>query len=195
MRASSPVVNAPSPSISPLVARAAPAQSADLQQWQDPTGAVLAQLGADGSFRAPFFRALAGSKASMASNGDTGGFLITTSADANKGVVIRAFSATQSANVFETQDSTGAGRVLITPAGTLQAPRVQATSNVATVTPLIVKGYTAQSANLQEWQDISATVLSLISTSGSFRTSGSIAAGLVAGLPGQLSAQSTAATT
>jgi len=44
----------------------------------------------------------------------------------------------------------------------------------ATVVPLTVEGFTAQSANLQNWSDATPTVLASISANGSFSTSGNI---------------------
>jgi len=56
-------------------------------------------------------------------------------------------------------------RAILTDGGT-----VEHKTGTATIIGLIIKGFTAQSANLQEWQDVSANILSTISENGYFTT-------------------------
>ncbi len=101
-----------------LVLQGVSGQTAAVFEVQNNTGtAVVSILAAGGSVRAGSFGSTTASKALLTANGDTGGFLLGTSNDANKGLVVRGFSATQSANLQDWQTSNGITRVGVTATG------------------------------------------------------------------------------
>lgn len=85
----------------------APSASGDALQILSSASAVLARIDVSGNIQSPAFLSTTAGKAVLRSNFDTGGFTITTGADANKGLVVKGNSATQSANPLEVQLSTG----------------------------------------------------------------------------------------
>lgn len=164
-----------------ITVKAAASQSADLQQWQDSSGAVIAAVTNTAKFAGAVFGAVAGGRSVLVSNGDNGGFVIQTQNDANKGLVIRRNSATQTANLFETQDEFGnvksrfdlTGNLFMSNSGTVISAnngRGQFVTSDATQTPIIAKGAASQTANLQEWQDSAGNVLANIKPDGRVRS-------------------------
>ncbi|MDQ5972582.1 MAG: trimeric autotransporter adhesin [Patescibacteria group bacterium] len=102
-----------------LVVRGAASQTANLQEWQDSTGSVLASINSSGFINSPRFKETA------------------------NGVVIGGAS-TPIAGVNVLAESTGSSNKV-----------------------LVVKGYTGQTANLQEWQNSAGTALATVSATGS----------------------------
>lgn len=113
---------------------------------------------------------------------------VTINAAGNKGLIIKGASS-QTANLTEWQDSTGAVAAKVDSIGSLTAANMttsgtlntnflgvyaaattsqQALLNTGTAARivLVVKGAASQSANLQEWQNSSGTVLANIASSG-----------------------------
>lgn len=173
----------------PLVVKGAASQSADLQQWQDSAGALLAQIASDGSVRsAQFFGSTVASKAKLFPNADTGGMLLVTSADTNKGLIIRRNSATQTADLLQTQNESGTPQISLmgnaTPkiyltsatygfhyndGTTATAGRLVAYSDGPPNVVGIIRGAAAQTGDLQQWQDSSGASLALVSSAGIIR--------------------------
>ena len=164
--------------------------SSTLANWQElltPTDTVTSVDGRIGTVT------LTDKYAQLATaNTFTGGVQqITTASAATKGLIVKG-STSQSANVFETQDSTGSVGAFIdsvgivnsnnatgfriassTYYGTLnggQTARVQAGSGVAANPHLVVRLVSGASGNLQEWQDASGTILSKIAVNGRLTT-------------------------
>lgn len=168
-------VAAPSPGLVPLVAKGAVSQTADLQQWQDSAGGILTAVTVSGTISrsgGSFLLApvsYATHHARFVAQG-TGQIPLVA-----KGI------ASQTANLQEWQDSTGAALARITNIGHVVTPSVL-TDNVlpnagttvlfgpstASVVKLTVRGAASQTANLQEWQSSSGGVLANIKSNGDF---------------------------
>jgi hypothetical protein len=158
------------------VIRGAVSQTANLQEWQDSTGAILASL--SGSGRIYTARTSAGSTSDFTATANFWSNNATT-----VGAIIRG-AVSQTANLQEWQDSAGTVKLQINKDGDLQlngnasiingggGPNLQfgsglvATARGASQIPLTLKGAASQSANLQEWQNSSGTVLASISSAG-----------------------------
>jgi hypothetical protein len=82
-------------------------QTGDLFEFRNSAySTVLGSMAADATLKFPALTSQAASKALLTTNGDTGGFLITTVAAANKGLVIKA-TASQTADLLQFQNSSG----------------------------------------------------------------------------------------
>ena len=106
---------------------------------------------------------------------------ITAASASTKPLIIKG-AASQTANLQEWQSSVGQSRIYVDSYGGLYSKTVTVISNDlngsgtalivltkdAAGTPLAVKGWTSQTANLQEWQNSSGTVLALVDASGNF---------------------------
>jgi len=124
----------------PFSVQGASGQTADLQQWQDSSGATVAYVNASGVLTAG--GSIYGGKLSGASLSWGNFVTILTSNWANG--TLPAFEMTSSGNN-----------------GTLGVYSSGAANKV-----LIVKGATSQTGDLQEWQNISGTVLAKVDSSG-----------------------------
>jgi len=119
--------------------------------------------------------------ATLNTNSDTGGLLINTAGAANKGLIIRG-AASQTANLQEWQESGGTvlSRIdtngsFITKSGVASGSQsfsgityngFSNPTGITSVPTLVVKAIGSQTANLQEWQDSSGTVITRIDSSG-----------------------------
>lgn len=158
-----------------LVVKSFAGQTATLQQWQDSSGAAVAQIDPTGIVRASIFGSIAGGKASFAANSDTGGFVLATGAAGNKGIVVRA-AVTQTANMMEFQDSSLVVQAKFDSAGNLSYRRAFNAANdfgatlsaapAASQIGLVVRGAVSQTSHLQDWQDSSGTVQTFINAAG-----------------------------
>jgi hypothetical protein len=162
-----------------IVIRGVASQTANLQEWQNDTGAVLSRVDANGFF-------------SIGSGTTPGGQLgITTTSATARGMVIRGF-ASQTANLQEWQDSAGTVITSISSSGSIvsntnaritgnigavggsgsqlifSAGAVPATFQSAgtTIASLAVRARTEQTADLQQWQSQPGTNLSGINAAG-----------------------------
>ncbi len=84
------------------------------------------------------------------------------------GLIVQG-AASQSANLFEVRDSSNTVIASIDSTGSfgqLAAAQVNVTTSAANKKGIVVKGFSGQTANLQEWQNNSATVLASVSASG-----------------------------
>jgi hypothetical protein len=158
-----------SASIVPLVVQGTTSQTADLQQWQDSVGNIYAKINTYGQL------AIGDSNPSIYSNARIS--LNTVSASA-VGQVIRGV-ASQTANLQEWQDNSGNNLGTMSAYGTFTAQNrmyagwaafgsgfgtLASASNVV----LIAKGSASQTADLQQWQNNSGTVLAKVDASGNF---------------------------
>lgn len=154
----------------PVALKAAASQSASLMQVQDSAGLVKSAFMSGGELglgSGVSIRSTTGGKAFMQFNYDAGGVGIRTNADANKGLVIRAWSATQSANLQEWQDSTGAVLSRIRNDGLVIGARgMFATPASAAGTGLVVQALASQTGPLTEWQDSAGTAKARMRASG-----------------------------
>lgn len=106
-------------------------QTANLQEWQDSSGAALAYVAANGAWRTSgTFGSTAAGKAYLQPNGTSGELLVGTNAAANKGLVVQG-AAAQTANLFEAQNSSGTALAAISAAGAATFNGVTSVGRVA----------------------------------------------------------------
>ena len=118
-----------------------------------------------------------------------GGSIITASADAIKPLILKQFSGNQTGNLFEAQLATTTVVAALKPNGSFYTgsaasaitARLAVSTNTASNPGVIIRGVTSQSANLQEWQDTSSTVLSKIDASGNLTAASIIKTGGTSG--------------
>jgi hypothetical protein len=138
-------------------------QTADLQQWQNSAGTVLATVGAKGS-------------------------LYVTTSDPTWVVAQFRGAASHTADLTQWQNSAGTLRACVTANGALRTPYVEhitatnayldisaATNGISVINrsatgniPLVVKGMASQTGDLQRWQDSAGTTVAALLPSGAF---------------------------
>ncbi|NDB60748.1 hypothetical protein EB001_20230, partial [bacterium] len=157
-----------------MVIRGGASQTGDLTQWRNSADSTLAKIDSSGNLFAPTLQSTTASTATLTTNGDTGGLLIGTVATGNKGLVINAV-ASQTANLQEWQvnsstylfiNNNGALRAGASIAGTGWA--INNSIYGASVIPFLIRGAASQTADLQQWQNSSSTVLGKIDAYGTF---------------------------
>ena len=169
------------------IIRGAASQTADLQQWQNSAGSVLAKVDSFGTISGRIARlkngasSITGSQLSVESEGTT----IT-------GVVVRAF-ASQTANLQEWQNSAGTVLASLAPNGNLRTNFVGSVdagkayistgstgnsiniwTNATTNIGLTVQGVASQTADLQQWQNSAGTVLASVNSAGAIYSTNTI---------------------
>jgi hypothetical protein len=142
------------------VIRGAASQTANLQQWQNSAGTVIGGVAANG---AAFFGTTGATNASLTS--------IPTAASVS-GIIVRA-AASQTANLQEWQDSTGTRLSSFDSSGYLRVRNAPTGDFAASIgatysgnIPLVLRGASGQTADLQQWQNSAGTVLSRIDSAG-----------------------------
>jgi hypothetical protein len=179
-----------------LKAQAASGQSADLLQLNNSSATTLVKVDSSGNFYAPSLQSTTAAKATLTTNGDTGGFRIDTGAAANKGLIVKA-AASQTGNLQEWQNSGGTNLTYISSAGIFYPDSIRqqtAAANSFGGTPIsgvilttktgaagnvgvVVQGSASQSVDLQRWQDSTPTVLARVTSAGAI-TSAAATAGI-----------------
>jgi hypothetical protein len=130
----------------PAIVQGFAAQTANLQEWQDSAGSLLARISTDGSWRSPGGLAVA---------------LDGTSSQTAIGWITTGLGAGISMGPsFDTQLYRSASRVLKTDGGFIAA------ADVATKVPITAKAAASQTGDLQQWQDSAATVLANVNSAG-----------------------------
>jgi hypothetical protein len=162
------------------VVRGFASQTADLQQWQDSTGAVLAKLQSNGTF---WTNAAAGiTTGGIATSGPylNAAASINTTGTSLIGVAVRGVVG-QTADLQQWQDTTGTALTRVDPSGRLSVQpsgtSAFATANAALgVTPqslgligIAVKALAGQTGDLTQWQDSAGSILSGVNASGNLR--------------------------
>jgi hypothetical protein len=131
-----------------------------------------------------------GAKANLAGgNSLTGTQTVSTGADANKGLIVKANSGTQSGNLFEAQNSSGAASTILTSGysfltlgngafgTTVGLARITAVIGTPTNIGVIVKGAASQTANLQEWQNSAGGLVGSVTAGGGMSLTGRVSFG------------------
>lgn len=156
-----------------LLVKGSASQTANLQEWQNSSGTILSYVDSAGNIN------FSGSGSFVQSS--TGRALFATNAAATTPLIVKA-AASQTADLQQWQSSTGAVLSKISSAGELQVPRIgvgsvmpttarlHSTADAATEVPIISRGAASQTANLQEWQNSSGTVLADVDNLGNFQT-------------------------
>lgn len=173
----------PSASDKGLVIRAAASPTVSIQEWQNSSGTVLANIDSTGRFLStrPFRTddvITAGSQTAT-----LGQISAISSTSSRIGLVVQG-AASQTADLQQWQTSTGQTNLSINFGGALQSYIQTTADNInsgitsfiaktsyANVKPMIVMGAASQTANLQEWQDSAGTIKSYIASDGSFSSS------------------------
>lgn len=186
----------------PLVVKGAASQTADLQQWQNSAGSVVASIAQTGSLTTGNLTLgtngliIDASSASPYIAFGSNTITINTRNAAYKGLIVQG-AASQTANLQEWQSSSGevgmlfnmgnagnpstlgfsvsrawgikwgAEKILSTDGGSLIVTPYTTDRKV-----LIVKGVASQTADLQQWQNSSGTVLAKVDASGSLELNG-----------------------
>jgi len=173
-----------------MVVKAAASQTANLQEWQNSGGAVLSAVGSGGAISV---NSSNGTPTGLAGQGalevKRTAYFDTGSA-ANIGIIVRARSS-QTANLQEWQNSSGTVLANVDSAGFVNGSayrQIGGNSNGfgigtissvltafgsggnATVVPVVVRGASGQTANLQEWQDSTGAVIAKLDPAGGFTT-------------------------
>jgi hypothetical protein len=107
-----------------------------------------------------------------------GNHTITPQSDATKGLIMRGFSATQSANLFEVQTSASVvqsgfeafGRLFVRSGVVFGTASLSVSTNNVAGIPVAVRGLASQSGDLQQWQNSAGTVLAKVEAGGTIRS-------------------------
>jgi hypothetical protein len=167
-------------------------QTADLQQWGNSAGTVLAYVNSEGSIYSAN-RIVAPGDFEGRGNSFLGSpsfnlatLNISTRATNQPGVVIRGV-ASQTADLQQWQNSSGTVLAAISSGGSVYGTGVyasylmQVTAGAASQVAMIVKGASSQTANLQEWQNSAGSALANISPYGDFSGAGVFSSGSICG--------------
>ncbi len=172
------------------VVRGFASQTADLQQWQNSAGTVLASVDKDGYLQTPRLVITNGGNI-IDSAGTTPYFgfgsnqiAIYARNAAYKPLIIQG-AASQTANLLEFQNSSGTAITYVTASGHITASSAaistlysggqlqsgtmgyfNATTFAPSVSPIVVRGAASQTANLTQWQDSTGTVYAFINPFG-----------------------------
>jgi hypothetical protein len=183
----------------PLVLKGAASQTANLTEWQDSAGTVLASIGSGGALNVNTSgTGVLNLGDGQISKGPGSGFTFNSGLNnvtslgvgttalntepfrvyfgaATYKTVIRG-AASQTANLTEWQNSAGTIQSRITSSGAFVTTSLTASSAVlntgsAAVVPITARGATSQTANLQQWQISDSTVVARVLADGQFVSS------------------------
>jgi len=168
--------------IVPLTVKGASSQTANLQEWQNSAGDVLASISPSLSSvvtlkftEAHSFKINWGSRDIFSTA--SGHLTVTPYDDSRKVLVVKGYGV-QTANLTEWQNSSGGILARIAANGVFYTGNggtyissngdtfIQGSSATAPYVQLVVKGAASQTGNLQQWQNSAGTALSSISSSG-----------------------------
>ena len=163
-----------------LVVKTIASQTASLQQWQNSAGTILAQFSAGGDFAMS-----SGTRAFFGGSSSNAYLNVSTLGNPVRQGIIVSGGTSQTGNLQEWQDSAGTVISRINQDGHLIASSrsmfggatsivsgmiIAAVSQEAAATPILARGSASQTADLQQWQNSSGTVLSRINSSGFLST-------------------------
>lgn len=156
-----------------LIIKGATSQTADLQQWQNSSGSVLAAIKHSGQLKIQNIIDLSDGGPTI-QFGSAAINIWTFNASAIP-LIINAFTG-QSNDLTQWKDSSGNKQVWINSAGVFNALSVVGTYNSyfyagsSGAVPIKAIGAVSQTGNLQEWQNSAGTVLASIDPNGQLRT-------------------------
>lgn len=161
-----------------LIVRGHSTQTANLQEWQNSSGTVLSNFTSGGALRVFSTGDSFGSPQAIIQSSGTTGFGLRVNNSSGDGFL---FSNTSTTAILQALTSTAAARdmtlsgsSLILRTGSVYTNRLTINNNgnvlvngfTSSTVGLTVKGAASQTANLQDWQDSSGTVLTAIDASG-----------------------------
>jgi hypothetical protein len=165
----------------PLAVQGAASQTANLQEWRNSAGTVVASISSIGSFSNTTTGVLTGFSR-MGGAPFLGTLSVSTSSASQIGQVIRAVSG-QTANLQEWQDNSANIIGRVDSAGRAAFPTLLAGTFTASVGAhigvqptavgnigVLVRAASGQTANLQEWQNDAGTIQARVTSGGSIVT-------------------------
>jgi hypothetical protein len=163
--------------------RASASQTADLQQWQDSAGNVLSRISPNGLVNTSAILSK-NNYSSYFSFADNQPIFANPLTAAHVALVVKG-TASQTANLMEFQNSSGVPITFFNASGGLTATEgvistaysggkmttgtlgyFNATTFAPSVSPIVVRGTTSQSADLTQWQGSTGTVAAKVSSNG-----------------------------
>ena len=170
-----------------LAIKGAASQTANLQEWLNSTGDLLGRFHPTAGLLISGVSNTGGGAAPFMVFGQTN-FSLYTNTASNKGLVIRA-AAEQTANLLEFQNSSGTAVTFFNSSGGLTATEgvistaysggkmttgtlgyLNATTFNPSVIPVVVRGLSLQTADLQQWQNSTGTAIAKIDSTGAMFT-------------------------
>ena len=154
-----------------VIIRATASQTANLQEWQTSGGTVQSKIDQYGQIVSSLPSYLSTLYAGGGISGSVGQANVNPFAATTIGLVVRGF-ASQTANLQEWQNSAGTVMANVTNVGDIVAQSFTSIYGIlqqninASIIGLKVRGASAQTANLQEWQDSASNVLAKVSSTG-----------------------------
>jgi hypothetical protein len=191
-----------------LVVRGVASQTADLQQWRNSSGTVLASIAPSGYLTVPGIISGATGIQSGASVGinianftSSAQLAVSTAGASYLGIMVRG-AASQTADLQQWQDSAGTVVASVQVNGNIHAAFIDSQASTSTYmqtgagmqfinraitdVAIIVKGASGQTANLQQWQNSAGTKLAAITKDAWFELGSSTAPAANSGVGGYL---------
>ena len=177
-------ITSSSASVKGLIIKGASSQSADLQQWQDSSSSVLASISSSGLLDlsavngtwSPVIVSNIGDKIGLWNAGGAASFGFGIQASRTVAFVPSGSGFSVRKAVASGDKSSGTDAVVLFETGAITQ-----TLSSASVKGLVIKGASSQTANLQEWQNSSGTVLAKVNSSGSINAVGLTLSSTVSG--------------
>ena len=155
-----------------LIVRGATSQTADLQQWQDSAGNVLAEVTPTGKHTI-YQTALNNTEGISLNRRSDGAPVMRMYLNSGSEVAIDSFGAlnygtgtVRYAGAAQFSGTLGIVGALSTMTFNTGSSFAIFTSGATTVTPIVVRAAASQTANLTEWQDSAGTVLAFVNAAG-----------------------------
>lgn len=164
-----------------LKVKAYAGQTADLQQWQDSTGTILAALGPTGNLGlgvSPTYKLHVVDSKGSAADTWVARFTNSSTASNSDGVLIESGGNSDTSNQLLVQTTSGYKLLAIQGNGFTNIGNVPLATNIAKLavvndysnyTAFAVRGSSGQTADLQQWQNSSGTVLSRVNSAGAIQ--------------------------
>jgi len=199
-KAGGDIITSSLPGVISLVLKGAASQTANLQEWQNSAGIVLATVSNGGTIKSGAFASPTDLGAYINFNSTSGAMLVGTRAPANIGVIVKG-EASQTANLQEWQNSAGTVLAKVTKDGdvfsgglisngmtsgytgadnVLNNLGIQASSfglsyfrvksGSAGAIVALIDGATSQTGDLTQWRNGAGTVLSKVDSTGAIFT-------------------------
>lgn len=172
-----------------LVVKAAASQTANLQEWQNSAGSVLASMSPAGRLTVDWVTSSVNLTNYVVNAADNGPYFYLTSTNAsltNRNTVsnviftIKGMSG-QTGDLQQWQNPGGTAIALINASGDFVARNIYASTSAGYYTAqvnilpdsaakagIVIRGAASQTANLQEWQNSAGTVIARVQSDGAF---------------------------
>jgi hypothetical protein len=186
-------IESSSSSLRALIVKGAASQTGTIQEWQTNASSAVASMDIGGLLRSNGVLSIQGFTFGRLLMGTTGP-IMDVSTPTIPVFRVRG-AASQTANLQEWQNSAGSVLSRVNASGNFLMPSLvvsydaQISAGAAAVKPLVVKGASGQTANLQEWQNSAGTSLARVANNGNmvaqeFYTTGGVFATGISTLTG-----------